>query len=203
MRLAKTRRDSPDLSERKNADRDYKAHLQGVFAMRRVDTRLSRMSAASCEPGCKLPNRCLYIRINGLDQAKGRCPRNLENGKQWSTLWRPQLHIAGVMVEGLFEQYWCDGPGCEKKDSSMECTVLSLALARARDVLSEKGLRLPEFLSIKYDNTTREGKTKSSQSGCPGSSIMVLLGKSKMDVASLGTPMTLLTRGVRSLRPTS
>ena len=93
------------MAERANADAEYKAHLKGVFAMRRVDLRFSQMSAASCEPGCTLPNRCLHIRIDGLDQAKGRCPRNLENSKQWSTLWRPQLHIVGVTVEGLFEQY--------------------------------------------------------------------------------------------------
>ena len=99
-RLAKTRRDSPDLAERDAANREYKFHLQGVFAMRRVDERFSRMSAASCEPGCNLPNRCLHIRIDGLDQAKGRCPRNLEDNKEWSTLWRPQLHIAGLSWKG-------------------------------------------------------------------------------------------------------
>ena len=60
-RLAKTRRDSPDMDERANADAEYKAHLKGVFAMRRVDMRFSQMSAASCEPGCTLPNRCLHI----------------------------------------------------------------------------------------------------------------------------------------------
>ena len=63
----------------------------------------------------------------------------------------------GVTVEGLFEQYWAmdaDVP----KDSSMECTCLSLALDKARDLLAKKGLRLPEFISIKYDNTGRVGK---------------------------------------------
>ena len=70
-RLAKTRRDSPDMAERANADAEFKAHLNGVFAMRRVDMRFSQMSAASCEPGCTLPNRCLHIRIDGLDQPKG------------------------------------------------------------------------------------------------------------------------------------
>ena len=156
-RLAKTRRDSPDMAERAIADAEYKAHLNGVFAMRRVDMRFSQMSAASCEPGCTLPDRCLHIRIDGLDQAKGRCPRNLENSKQWSNLWRPQLHIVGVTVEGLFEQYWVmdqDVP----KDSNMECTCLSLALDNAKNLLAQKGLRLPEFISIKYDNTGREGE---------------------------------------------
>ena len=60
-KLAKTRRDSPDMDERANADAEYKAHLKGVFAIRRVDMRFSQMSAASCEPGCTLPNRCLHI----------------------------------------------------------------------------------------------------------------------------------------------
>ena len=113
-RLAKIRRDSPDPAERASADREYKAHLAGVFGMRRVDMRFSQMSARSCEPGCTLPNRCLHIRIDGLDQAKGRCPRNLENAKQWSSLWRPQLHIVGVTVEGLFEQLG-DAPGCAQR----------------------------------------------------------------------------------------
>ena len=90
-----------------------------------------------------------------------------------------------------------------KKDSNMECTVLSLALEKAREMLAERNLRLPEFISIKYDNTARAGNTSTLQSGCLGSSIVALLGKSKMDVVSLGTPMTLLPRGVWSLLPTS
>ena len=196
-RLAKTRRDSPDMAERASADAEYKAHLNGVFAMRRVDMRFSQMSAASCEPGCTLPNRCLHIRIDGLDQAKGRCPRNLENSKQWSNLWRPQLHIVGVTVEGLFEQYWVmdqDVP----KDSNMECTCLSLALDKAKNLLAQKGLRLPEFISIKYDNTGREGENSTSPSGCHGSSTVALFDKCRMEVASLGTPMTLRTKDSQS-----
>ena len=62
-RLAKTRRDSPDMAERQHAANEYKAHWKGVFAMRRVDMRFARLSAASCEPGCTLPSRCLHIRI--------------------------------------------------------------------------------------------------------------------------------------------
>ena len=39
-----------------------------------------------------------------------------------------------------------------------KCTCLPLALDKANNLLVEKGLRLPEFISIKYDNTGREGK---------------------------------------------
>ena len=69
----------------------------------------------------------------------------------------PQLHSVGVVVEGLFEQYWVMDSDV-KKDSNMECTILSLALAKARELLAVRNLRLPEFISIKYDHTTREGK---------------------------------------------
>ena len=64
-KLAKTRRDSPDMDERANAHAEYQAHLKGDFAMRRVDLRFSNMSAASCEPACTLPNRCLHIHSDG------------------------------------------------------------------------------------------------------------------------------------------
>ena len=60
------------------------------------------------------------------------------------------------MVEGLFEQY-CVMDQDVRNDSAMECTVLSLAIANAKTMLADRGLRLPEFLSTKYDNTGREG----------------------------------------------
>ena len=104
----------------------------------------------------------------------------------------------GVTVEGLFEQYWVmdqDVP----KDSNMECTCLSLALDKAKDLLAQKGLRLPEFISIKYDNIGREGKNSTSPSGCHGSSTVALFDKCRMDLASLGTPMTFRTKDSQSL----
>ena len=69
-RLAKTRRGHPDAAERAHADNEHTQHLRRVFAMRRVDARFSNLSNMSCEPGCALPNRCLHVRIDGLDQEK-------------------------------------------------------------------------------------------------------------------------------------
>ena len=56
---------------RRQADMQDKTHLQSVFAMRRVDQRFSQLSAMTCEPGCRMPGRCLHVRIDGLDQANG------------------------------------------------------------------------------------------------------------------------------------
>ena len=46
------------------------------------------------------------------------------------------------------------------KDSNTECTYLSLASDKTKKLLAEKGLRLPEWIFIKYDNTGREGKSQ-------------------------------------------
>ena len=63
----------------------------------------------------------------------------------------------GVTAEGLFEQYWVMDAGVPK-DSNMECTCLSLALDKAKNLLAQKGLGFPALISIKYDNTGREGE---------------------------------------------
>ena len=84
-RLAKTRRDSPDLAERETANMEYKVHLQGVFAMRRVDMRFSRMSAASCEPGCiRLTDACTSASM-ALTRRRGAAlatSRTASNGRR-------------------------------------------------------------------------------------------------------------------------
>lgn len=39
--------------------------------------------------------------MDGLDQAKTRFPRNLESSKNLSNLWRPQIHLVGVIIWGV------------------------------------------------------------------------------------------------------
>ena len=116
--------------------------------MRRVDMRFSQMSAAYCDRGvASCPIDACTSALMGSAKPNGIARETSENSRQWSSLWRPPLHMVGVTVKGLFEQYWVmdqDVP----KDSNMECTCLSLALDKAKDLLSQKGLRLPEFISI-------------------------------------------------------
>ena len=93
--LSKTRRDHPDDAERAHADNVCTQHMRRAIAMRRVGTRFSNLSNMSCEPGCRFPSQCLHVCIDGLGQAKGRSPRNLEHRKPWSVVRRPQLHVVG------------------------------------------------------------------------------------------------------------
>jgi hypothetical protein len=104
-------------------------------------------------------SRVLHIRIDGMDQAKFRCPRNLDNSKGWEKLWRPTLHCVGVIVEGVLEAYYITDQDM-KKDSNLELTVLSLALDKTLEMVLFKGISMPEHLSLTYDNTAREGKNQ-------------------------------------------
>jgi Flp pilus assembly protein TadB len=97
--------------------------------------------------------------MDGMDQAKFRCPRNLASSAELAAAWRPQLHVVGAIVHGHLEAYFVmdnDQP----KDSNMNSTVL----ARVLDLIIQKfkalGLALPQSLIVATDNTAREGKNQ-------------------------------------------
>ena len=166
--------------------------------MRKVDMRFPQMSARSCESGCTLASRRLHIRIDGLGQAKCCCPHNLEPSKHWSTLWRPQLHIVGVTVEGLFEQYWVWTRMCPKTQT-WNAHVSRWPWIRRRICWRR---RICGSLNSSPSSTTTlggMGKNSTPPSGCHGSSTMALLDKCRMAVASLGIIMALWAKDSQPL----
>ena len=160
-RLSKTIHTAPSDADRKGAEQALRVHRLRNLADRAVDFRLSMLSeeSTSAEGGNNKHSRVLHVRIDGMDQAKFRCPRNLEDSKAWSTMWRPTLHCVGVIVEGVLEAYYITDQDV-KKNSDLEITVLALALEESKTILQQRGLSLPENLSITYDNTAREGKNQ-------------------------------------------
>ena len=159
-RLSKTCRTAPLQSEQKAAEGALRAHRLRNFADRAVDFRLSQLSEDSTtKEGIPLASRVLHIRIDGMDQAKFKCPRNMDNSKGWEKHWRPQLHCVGVIVEGVLEAYFLTDQDV-KKSSDMELTVLSLVLGKTSSCLRDSGITMPEHLSLTYDNTAREGKNQ-------------------------------------------
>ena len=159
-RLQKTVRTAPIATDRLAAEAALVVHRQRNFADRAVDFRLSTLSEESVSAdGGNRESRVLHIRIDGMDQAKFRCPRNLENSKGWANLWRPTLHCVGVVVEGVLACYYLTDQDV-KKDSNLELTSLTLALDRTLQLLQGRGLLMPEHLSLTYDNTAREGKNQ-------------------------------------------
>ena len=100
-KLTKLRREYPDPQERNIASEAYKQHLNQMFDDRRLDARLTHLSELSTSGSCSVSS-ILHVRIDGMDQAKFKCPRNVDNAKMFSSLWRPTLHTIGIIVEGIF-----------------------------------------------------------------------------------------------------
>ena len=41
--------------------------------------------------------------MDGMGQAKVRCPRNVSNAHSLNDAWRPMLHVVGILCWGVFE----------------------------------------------------------------------------------------------------
>ena len=60
-------------------------------------------------------------------QAKFKVPRNLASSAEWHNLKRPPLHVVEVIAWGWGEFIFLMPPDI-KKDSSMECYIISRVL---------------------------------------------------------------------------
>ena len=112
---------------------DYKKHLEEQFADRAVDQRLNLLSEQSTMAGCQLPSRVLKVDIDGMDQAKYRCPRNIDASKDLESCWRPSLHVTGVIVHGIAEFFYF-GDGDLRKDSNAQATIVSQVIDECTDI---------------------------------------------------------------------
>ena len=159
-RLSREAKTNTNAEERRAAEVALRVHRQRNMADRAVDQRLTVLSEMSTAPdGGGKESRILHVKIDGMDQAKFRCPRNMASSKGWASLWRPTLHCVGVLVEGVLKAYYITDADV-MKDSNLELTALSMALDQTREILKERGLTMPEHLSLTYDNTAREGKNQ-------------------------------------------
>ena len=133
-------------------------HVQEIKFDREVLSRSTRLAIeAARKPSIDGYQQILKVVVDGMDQAKFKCPRNLKSNAELCDLWRPALHVTGIIVHGWLEMY-CIMPPDVPKDANMECTVV----ARALDVVWEKffeggNYKLPRSMEVNTDNTTREG----------------------------------------------
>ena len=93
----------PDGRQEILAARDR--HLKSVFADRDVETKLNQLAEASCSTNCTFNGRTIKFDIDGMDQAKHKCPRNIDSSNSMKDLWRPALHVVGILCWGLFEAF--------------------------------------------------------------------------------------------------
>ena len=165
-------------TERSQLEKAQSEHIKNVAQYRAIQSRLASLSeAATSSSGVDLQASVLKLDIDGLDQAKTRYPRNLASSKSLSHLWRPQVHMIGVICWGaaclyshgfgsafllhhgphtvtpkVVECYYILAPD-EKKDSSTEATCILKALDATVEILNNRQIKLPEHLIIEVLGT--------------------------------------------------
>eukprot|EP00974_Lingulodinium_polyedra_P007207 683755-Lingulodinium_polyedra.AAC.1 len=58
---------------------------------RAMDARYAKLSQEKTQ-GHLVEGAVLSIAMDGMDQTKFKCPRNVANAKELESLWRPVLH---------------------------------------------------------------------------------------------------------------
>lgn len=153
-------RDASTLEERSRHSVAWENHLRETFADRRVYYALKDQSSKfwHMDPDAVVLGGICCI-IDGMDQAKFKCPRNLAGKKAFADMYRPTLHFSGCVIHGLVEQYWVSDADL-KKDPNTEIETLSYCLDyvfQARSCrLQGAGCRWPAHLSVQADNCSRE-----------------------------------------------
>lgn len=101
-------------------------------------------------------SNAICIMQDGMDQSKFRVPRSrTATSKLLSSLFRPQLHIAGCLVHGKRLLLSVSDEDC-KKDAAAQLEQLS----RSLEMVWEEHQKLPDGLCVQSDNTYREGKNR-------------------------------------------
>ena len=70
-----------------------------------MGARLGKLSEESAL-GMLTDGTVLSIAMDRMDQAKFRCKHNICNAKELESLWRPVLHVTGLLTEGIGEFYY-------------------------------------------------------------------------------------------------
>ena len=157
-RLDALRKSATTPEEKADYEREKQEHLNETTMDREISMRSSLLSEeAARNPNSDGLNQLLKLTLDGMDQAKFRCPRNLQSSGELKDLWRPTLHLTGAILHGWMEAYFIL-PADSAKDANMECTVT----ARVLDVWWNRfflstGYAAPRGFEVCTDNTTREG----------------------------------------------
>jgi hypothetical protein len=141
-RLSKQRSKAETHEDKMKIQEDLNKHLSLIFADRRTDDKQNMLAAASCRRGCQMHGRILKIDLDGMDQSAYKCPRNLDSSKDFASLWRPVLHVCGVIIHGCIEIFFISDFDV-KKDGNTQRTILDRSLALARRELADRNLELP------------------------------------------------------------
>ena len=138
----------------------FQNHLASMMADRRVDAHLNQIAVDSVigHP-CESASTILSMTIDAMDSSKFVCPRNMGASKEFTHLHKPELRMVSVLVEGLKEHYFVLMPDLIK-NSNLQMTLLTHAIATSFETLVAQGLHMPKELRVHSDNAPGEGKNQ-------------------------------------------
>lgn len=134
----------------------YAKHIKEVFADRNIVNAMENAAEQAMRTeGMDLPHVILII--DAMDKAKRLLPRQVENSKKFSKLWRPSLHVARVLAAGVLECF-AVLEADQRGDSDCQQNILSRAIGLVQAELHLQGKDLPRRLLTNNDNTPKEGR---------------------------------------------
>eukprot|EP00969_Alexandrium_andersonii_P353305 15439576-Alexandrium_andersonii.AAC.1 len=120
---------------------------------RAMGERISKLGEQSVR-GEILPDNAgsvLSVYMDGMDVAKFRCPRQTSLAKQFASLWRPQLHCMGGIIDGIADVFFISDLYVPKNGDT-QATLLARLLEMTMDYLVAKGVPTPAGLRVHSDN---------------------------------------------------
>ena len=94
-----------------------------------------------------------------MDAGKFKCPRNMCAAKMLASLWRPQQHMVGSIVDGIGIFHWLIPPDMSK-NANLSVTLTADVLQRSMDTCKERGVPLPSCFRVHSDNAGGEVKNQ-------------------------------------------
>ena len=90
VKIDEERLQATTAQERAAVAQEKNNHIKAIMADRTVSGRTTRAAEAHAQvPSVDGDNQLLTITINGMDQAKFRCPRNLASSAEFDSCFRP------------------------------------------------------------------------------------------------------------------
>ena len=123
-----------------------------------AEQQADRMVYRAIRDSSRAGGNVVSLILDGMDQAKFKCPRATIAQNHLKQVWRPQLHVTGCIIHGVADVYWI-GDADLKKDANATVQFLNEAVEIAiQERLSTTGLKVPKHLVVQLDNTCRENK---------------------------------------------
>ena len=154
---------NPNSKEGKALSSQYVLHIREQLDDRRVSARIECMAAQNIKassPPADVHGDILNMTIDAMEQAKFKLPRHHGlKGKDNSMYWRPQLHVTGVVVDGV-QEFWVLSSCTLSKNANTQLTTVMDVLDGVAGVLAKRGRPMPRILRIEHDNAPAEMKNQ-------------------------------------------